>query len=85
MRTFQASWYRVKVCVLVWKGAIAMTTDRAIAEFGKAATVLHKLIHESVPLTNIQLQFLTTELQTLEIALKTHYPKGLDQIKLHSQ
>jgi hypothetical protein len=37
--------------VLVWKGAIAVTTDRAIADFGKAATVLHKLIHESVPLT----------------------------------
>jgi hypothetical protein len=78
MRTFQASWYRVKVCVLVWKGAISMTIDRAIADFGKAATVLHRLIHESAPLTNIQLQFLTTELQTLEIALKTHYPKSLD-------
>jgi len=55
-----------------------MTTDRAIADFGKAATVVHKLIHDSVPLTNVQLQFLTTELQTLEIALKTHYPKSLE-------
>ena len=55
-----------------------MTTDRAIADFGKAATVLHKLIHESAPLTNVQLEFLTTELQTLEIALKTHYSKRLD-------
>ena len=64
--------------MLAWKGAIAVTTDRAIADFGKAATVLHKLIHESAPLTNIQLQFLTTELQTLEIALKTHYSKRLD-------
>ena len=64
--------------MLVWKAAIAMTTDRAIADFGKAATVLHKLIHESAPLTKVQLEFLTTELQTLEIALKTHYPKSLD-------
>ena len=63
---------------LVLEGAIAMTTDRAIADFGKAATVVHKLIHDSVPLTNVQLQFLTTELQTLEIALKTHYPKSLE-------
>ena len=55
-----------------------MKTDRAIADFGKAATVLHTLIHESVPFTPIQLQFLTTELQTLELALKTHYPKSLD-------
>ncbi len=55
-----------------------MKTDRAIADFGKAATVIHTLIHESVPLTAIQLEFLTTELQTLEIALKTHYPKSLD-------
>ena len=57
-----------------------MKTDRAIADFGKAATVIHTLIHESVPLTNIQLEFLTTELHTLEIALKTHYPKSLDYI-----
>ena len=55
-----------------------MKTDRALADFGKAATVIHKLIHESAPLTAIQLEFLTTELQTLEIALKTHYPNSLD-------
>jgi len=55
-----------------------MKTDRAVADFGKAATILHRLIHESVPLTNIQLEFVTTKLHTLEIALKTHYPKRLD-------
>ena len=32
-------WDRVRVCVLVWKGAIAVTTDRAIADFGKAIEI----------------------------------------------
>jgi hypothetical protein len=54
-----------------------MKTDRAIADLGQAATVIHKLIHDSAPLTAVQLGFLSTELQTLEIALETHYPKSL--------
>jgi len=48
--------------------------DQAIADFGKAATVIHTLIHTSVPLTNVQREFIKTKLHTLETALKIHYP-----------
>ena len=57
-------------------------TDQAVVDFGKAATVLHTLIHKSVPLTNVQREFIETELHTLEVALKTHYPKRLGQDQL---
>jgi hypothetical protein len=50
-------------------------TAQAIADFGKAVTVLHTLIHKSVPLTNVQREFIKTELHTLEVALRIHYPK----------
>jgi hypothetical protein len=52
-----------------------MTTDQAVADFGKAATAIHTLLHESVGFTNLQLQLITTELYSLEVALKAHYPK----------
>jgi len=52
-----------------------MITDQTVADFGIAATALHTLLHKSVVLTNVQLQFITTELYTLEVALKAHYPK----------
>jgi hypothetical protein len=57
-----------------------MTTDQTVADFGKAATLLHKLLHQSVPLTNVQREFIKTELQTLEVALRSynskHPPQG---------
>jgi hypothetical protein len=49
-----------------------MTADRVVADFGKAATALHKLLHQSVPLTHVQLDFIKTELYTLETALKSY-------------
>jgi len=56
------------------RGVIMKNADQAIADFGKAATVLHTLIHTSVPLTNVQREFIKTKLHTLETALKLHYP-----------
>jgi hypothetical protein len=52
-----------------------MKTDRVVADFGKAATALHKLLHESVPLTHVQRDFIKTELFTLETALKSYNSK----------
>ena len=56
--------------------------DQAVADFGKAATVLHTLIHKSVPLTNVQREFIKTQWHTLEVALKIHYPKRPGQGQL---
>ena len=56
-----------------------MTTDQAVADFGKAATVLHKLLHQSLPLTNVQREFIKTELQTLEVALRSYNAKNPPQ------
>jgi hypothetical protein len=46
-------------------------TNQAIADFGKAVTVLHTLIHKSVPLTNVQRALIKTGLHALEGALRT--------------
>ena len=48
--------------------------DQVIADFGKAATVLHTLIHTSVPLTNVQREFIKIQVQTLAVALKITLP-----------
>ncbi len=53
-----------------------MMADRVVADFGKAATVLHKLLHESIPLTHVQRDFIKTELYTLETALKSYNSKN---------
>ena len=45
-------------------------TNQALADFGKAVTVLHTFIHKSVPLTNVQREFIKTELHPLEAGLK---------------
>jgi hypothetical protein len=50
-------------------------TNQALADFGKAVTVLHTFIHKSVPLTKVQREFIKTELYTLEVALRIHSPK----------
>jgi hypothetical protein len=55
-----------------------MKADRVVADFGKAATVLHKLLHESIPLTHVQRDFIKTELFTLETALKSYNSKNPD-------
>jgi hypothetical protein len=74
MRTSQACRYRVGISVALDKASYE-TTAQAVADFGKAVTVLHTLIHKSVPLTNVQREFIKTELHTLEVAMKIHYPK----------
>lgn len=56
-----------------------MTTDQVVSDFGKAATVLHKLLHQSAPLTNVQREFIKTELQTLEVALRSYNSKNPPQ------
>ncbi len=53
-----------------------MKADRVVADFGKAATALHKLLHESIPLTHVQRDFIKTELYTLETALKSYDSKN---------
>jgi hypothetical protein len=57
----------------------AMTPDQAVAHFGKAATILHKLLHRSVPLTDVQREFIKTELQTLQVALRSYNSKNPPQ------
>jgi hypothetical protein len=56
-------------------GVILKDTYQAIADFGKAATLLHTLIHKSARLTKVQVEFIKTEMHTLETALRVHYPK----------
>ena len=55
-----------------------MKPDRVVADFGKAATVVHKILHESVPLTHVQRDFIKTELYTLETTLKSYNAKNPD-------
>ena len=61
-------------------GETAVTPDQAVAHFGKAATVLHKLLHQSVPLTNVQREFIKTELHTLEVALRSYNSKNPPEV-----
>ena len=74
MSTSQACREWGKTEPLLCHGVILKDRDQAIADFGKAATLLHTLIHKSVPLTKVQVEFIKTELHTLEAALKIHYP-----------
>jgi len=53
-----------------------MKPARIVADFGKAATALHKLLHESTPLTHVQRDFIKTELYTLDTALKSYNSKN---------
>jgi hypothetical protein len=49
------------------------TSDtQEVANFGKAATVFHKALNGSVAITDIQLQFITTQLYALQVALTAH-------------
>ena len=48
--------------------------DQIITDFGKAATVLHRLIHTSVALTNVQREFLKIQVHALAVALKITFP-----------
>jgi hypothetical protein len=58
-----------------------MHTAQTIADFGKAATALHKLLHEAPPLTKLQLAFISTELHTLQVALDSYNSKNSPQEK----
>jgi hypothetical protein len=58
-----------------------MPTAQTVADFGKASTALHKLLHEAAPLTKLQLDFIRTELYTLEVALDTYNSKHPPQEK----
>ena len=60
-------------------GLTRMTPYQAVANFGKAATVLHRLLHQSVPLTDVQREFIKTELQTLQVALSSYNSKNPPQ------
>jgi chemotaxis protein CheY-P-specific phosphatase CheC len=56
-----------------------MERDQVVANFGTACTALHTLLHKSVALTTLQIQFITTELYTLEVALKSYNSKNPDR------
>jgi hypothetical protein len=53
-----------------------MKAARVVADFGKAATALHKVLHQSIPLTHVQRDFIKTELLTLQTALNSYNSKN---------
>jgi hypothetical protein len=58
-----------------------MHIAQTVADFGKASTALHKLLHEAAPLTKLQLDFIHTELYTLQVALDSYTSKNPPQEK----
>ena len=52
-----------------------ISDTQGVANFGKAATVFHKALKGSVSMTDIQFQFITTQLYALQVALAAHQSK----------
>jgi hypothetical protein len=57
------------------QGVIMKDAHEAVADFGKAATTVHTLIHKSVVLTDVEVTFIARQLDSLGIVLRMHYPK----------
>ena len=69
--------FHVDPAILLPKDTIGKTVSdtQEVANFGKAATVFHKALNGSVAMTDIQLQFITTRLYALQVALTAHESK----------
>jgi RNA recognition motif-containing protein len=69
--------FHVDPSILLPKDKVWKTTSdtKEVANFGKAATVFHKALNGSVAMTDIQLQFITTQLYALQVALTAHQSK----------